>query len=78
MKDLDRVAEEAFTNFFDISKFELTNRNVGNEKLYSNLYNSIKKNIVFPKNYLDEMYQSKYAKHFFSDEELKLIRIKWE
>ena len=78
MEDLDRTAHEAFTTFLELPEFKLYNKNVGSGKAYAKKYEELKKHIVFPKEYLDHCYESDYTRHFYTPEEIKRYRKKWE
>ena len=75
---LDKVLEEAFSQFLGIKRFKLKAENVGDDKKYAQVYKSFKKAISLPEDYLDKMYSSKYARHFYSDEEIASFRSKWK
>jgi len=77
MEDLDRVAQEAFSEFFELSDFQLIRKNVGSEKKYADIYRDVKNQIILPSEYLDRCYHSKYGRHFYADEELGGFRTKW-
>jgi hypothetical protein len=69
--------ESAFEKFLNLEKFEFTNDNVSQNKLYSFLYNDFKKNIVLPDSYINSMYKSKYVNHFYSEDEIIEMKKKW-
>jgi len=77
VEDLNRVAQEAFSEFLDIRKFELTNSNVGSEKGYAFLYKKFKKDVELPDEYLRRMYGSRYMRHFYSAREIERFQEKW-
>ena len=77
-EDDDKFKEDLIREFFDLEKFNLENVNISDQKKYSNIYSTFLKTINFPKSYLDEMYNSKYTKHFYSVNEIKKFREKWE
>jgi len=51
--------------------------NVGGEKIYAPLYRDFKHRISVPQVYIDEMYTSRYARYFYSQEELERFGRKW-
>lgn len=57
--------------------FKIVSQNVGDSKDYSKLYREFKSQVQFPAEYLDEMTQSKYFRHFYSPEEIKSLTEKW-
>ena len=77
LEDLRNVALPAFREFLGIEYFELEDVNVGSEKDYASIYGRFRKKIRLPKKYLDHMYESKYAKHFYTNSELKKFRARW-
>lgn len=70
LEKLNEVKSDVFNDFLGVDNFSLKNKNVGQEKWYSPLYKEFKDTIVYPKEYLDSLYQSKYMKHFYSEEEI--------
>jgi len=77
LEDLNRVAAEAFREFLDISHFELTIANVGEEKSYALLYKKFKEQVDLPDEYLERMYDSRYMRHFYSAGEIDRFQNKW-
>ena len=77
LESLDRCARDAFNEFLGIEDFALVNTNVGSDKAYSSLYERYKESIALPQAYIDRMYNSKYVRHFYSDEEIAGFRAKW-
>lgn len=78
MEDLDRVAKEAFGRFLCIPDFELIRRNVGLEKGYARIYRALRSNIAVPVDYLNRSYNSKYFRHFYTEDESENFRAKWQ
>jgi hypothetical protein len=78
MERLGGCFSEAIAQFLGVSNVRLISRNVANEKPYSEIYERTKKQIRFPAAYLDEAYESRMARQFYSDAEIKAFRSKWE
>ena len=76
-EDLNEKAGEAIEEYLGIKVVRLKDANVGATKDYSTLYSSFKTKIALPESYIDEMYSSRFARHFYSDEELNNFRDKW-
>jgi lipopolysaccharide biosynthesis protein len=76
LEDLDRCAENALRDFLGIEGFKLKNTNRGSEMGYSDLYKEFV-NQKIPSLYLDRMYASQYARHFYSEEEIREFKRKW-
>ncbi|MDY6876451.1 MAG: putative capsular polysaccharide synthesis family protein [Chloroflexota bacterium] len=77
LESLNDCARDAFEEFLHIKDFTLINENIGSEKVYAPLYKEMKDAIILPEAYLDRMYTSKYARHFYSEEEIARFRAKW-
>lgn len=73
----DELKSSLVSDFLDIDKFTIERTNVASEKQYAEKYRGFIKKISLPDEYIDKMLCSKYAKHFYSDEELSAIRDRW-
>ena len=69
--------DKAFKEFLGIDYFNLFNANISKEKEYSSAYIKFKKSIVLTESYIDKMYSSKYARHFYSEEEIESFKVRW-
>jgi hypothetical protein len=76
LEDMNRVAGQAMTEFLHIRDFRLIQSNVGAEKPYASLYRDFKK-LPLPEAYLEEIYGTKFAKHFYTGREIENFREKW-
>jgi hypothetical protein len=74
---LNKCHQQAFSEFLNIDNFILKKDNVGSQKVYANAYKEFLQNIILSEDYLDQMYMSKYTKHFYTDEEIKTFRDKY-
>jgi hypothetical protein len=74
LEDFERVGAKAVSDFLGIPEFELVRKNVGSDKAYNTLYERFKAEAVLPASYVDGVYGSRYARHFYSDEERALFR----
>jgi hypothetical protein len=77
-EDLDRVAADAFREFLGIEELTLTAVNLAHEKPYANLYRRFIEQVELPSEYLSRMYESRFARHFYAEEELAAFRWKWQ
>jgi hypothetical protein len=73
----DDVKEKAIANFLGIEKFKLSRVNVGENKSYSQMYEAFKKTLSLPSSYVEDMCNSKYFNHFYTEEEIKKVSAKW-
>ena len=71
---LDSIAELAWV--FP-STLNLQKTNVGNEKSYGDTYRHVVKNLKFSDAFLNRVYGSRYATHFYSASEIAAYRSRW-
>jgi hypothetical protein len=71
----DNLKESLVKDFIDMKDFQLINRNIGSKKDYAEMYKKVLK-LPFPKEYVDNMLNSKYTGHFYKEDEAK-VRKKW-
>jgi hypothetical protein len=76
LEDMDRVAAEAMHEFLALDGFEIVRSNVGEEKDYADLYRKFKA-LPLPRAYVEKMYASRYARHFYTPEELQRFFQQW-
>ena len=74
----DEQKELLISSFLNLKEFKITRQNVGDEKKYMKTYSLFKREVKFESAYLDMLYLSKYARHFYTDEEIKKARSQWE
>lgn len=77
LESLNSCAARAFKEFLNIDDFTLLGDNIGGEKIYAPIYAKFKKDVILPASYVDKMYCSQYAEHFYSPEEIAGFRKKW-
>jgi hypothetical protein len=73
----DHKKEQAIADFLGLDEFGLVRSNVRSEKPEAQKYADFKRRLKLPPALLDLMYDSKYAKHFYSSEERDLFRERW-
>jgi len=73
----DRIKEKAIADFLGLDEFEIIRTNVASEKSYATQYAEFKERIKIPPALLDQMYNSRFARHFYSSEELEQFRARW-
>jgi Putative capsular polysaccharide synthesis protein len=77
LEDLSSSAATAFQRFLGLEKFRLAKTNVAREKDYAPAYERFVEGAELPGEYLDRMYDSRYARHFYSGEDLARFRSRW-
>ncbi len=63
--------------YIGIDKFIIEKTNVASGKKYAKSYQSVVDKIRLPDDYINRMLCSRYATHFYTDEELSEIREGW-
>lgn len=76
LEDLDRCIKPAMLQFLGIEDFVLHSVNIGEEKEYSEIYKGFKK-LPLPVEYVQQIYGTKFAHHFYTEEELMAFKKKW-
>lgn len=74
----DTLKAKIIGEFAGLDNFTLIRRNVGETKDYGEVYKAFKQRLVVPDDRLNEIYESRYARHFFSDEERHAMRSRWQ
>jgi hypothetical protein len=77
MEDLGRVGAEAVREFLGLPEFELETKNQGDDKTYAQLYADMKKQVRFDPGMLSRVYDTRYARTFYSDDELARLKARW-
>jgi hypothetical protein len=67
LENLNACSENAFKEFLGIENFTLTSANIGEKKAYKIMYKHFLSNVNLPEDYIEDIYSSKFAKHFYSD-----------
>lgn len=74
----DPAKAEALATFLGLaSPPPIRRANVGAEKGYREVYAAFLDAIRLPADYLDRMYHSRYARHFYDEQELRAFRQRW-
>jgi hypothetical protein len=77
LEKLNQCAAAAFREFMGLDGFRLVESNKAEDKSYAEIYKVFRKQTTLPESYLDQMYDSRLARHFYSQEELAALRGKW-
>jgi glycosyltransferase involved in cell wall biosynthesis len=67
----------AMRDFLGLEKFVLGSANVADHKGYGAVYRTFLDAIELPSSYMDRMYESQFARHFYSEEEIGAFRRRW-
>lgn len=71
--DLDRIGEVALRSFTGLPEIHLNSENVGDSKSYGVVYKAFKERLVLDRKYVQAMYDSQYAQHFYTSEERRFF-----
>lgn len=77
LEDLDSVAPTALREFLGVDVGGLKRSNVGRQKWNGDLYEDFRGDLILPETYLDRMYGSQLATHFYTQDELRGFRERW-
>jgi tetratricopeptide (TPR) repeat protein len=78
VENLDKCASEALNTFLNINDFKLLKDNLAENKRYFEIYKLFKSQINLPQGMVEKIYNSKYAKHFYTPTELSSFISKWK
>lgn len=67
----DAVKEKALSEFLGAEGIRLVKSNTAEQKPYAEQYVEFKQRIRFSDEFFREMYESKYARHFYDDAEIQ-------
>lgn len=74
LEDLDRCAPAAMQEFLELRAFEVHHHNVASAKGYASLYRRFRESVALPTDYVDRLYGSRLARHFYTERELAHFR----
>jgi hypothetical protein len=73
----DEVKARAISDFLQLDQFRLIRSNVSSHRSHARQYDEFKRRIRLPPWLLDEMYESKFARFFYTDQERAEFRRRW-
>ena len=77
LEQLNACHQQAFQEFLGVEIHNLRNTHITENDPGRPMYADFVKNTVFPEDYLDQMYTSDFAQHFYTDSEISSFREKW-
>lgn len=75
--DLDDAEKSRLLSAALGREIDVARKNVGEQKHYSGVYQSVLEIAKFPAAFVDAMYSTKFARHFWTDEELAEFKDRW-
>jgi hypothetical protein len=76
MEDLTACGPGAISRFLGLEDFKLINSNMGDDKEYADAYRAFRR-LPLPKSYVEEMYATKFANHFYTGQEIERFTRMW-
>lgn len=77
---LEKIQEcysDAFNEFLELSELRLRRANTARQRKYYPAFKSFMDLVDLPASYVSTMYNSKYMRHFYDDEEINILWNKW-
>ncbi len=72
----DQAKADVLSEYYG-REVEITRDNTASAKDYSDLYRQAREPGRLPRAYVDEMYDTEYARHFWTGEEIEALRSQW-
>jgi len=76
MEDISKIVQPAMKDFLGLEDFQIARDNSGSEKFYSGIYKEFKK-LPLPSVYVEDIYSTQGARHFYTEEELTRFALHW-
>jgi hypothetical protein len=73
----DTIKARVVGEMLGLDSFQIIRENIGQAKDYGDVYRRFLKEVQLPREYVDLMLDSRYARHFYSPEERNRIRSRW-
>jgi hypothetical protein len=78
MEDLRNTLQPALRDFLGVEIPALASANVSADKEYADTYREFMEQMTLPPSYLDTLYNSAYARYFYSEDEIAGFRRRWQ
>ncbi len=77
LEKMNYCIAQAMNEFLVIDGFQLIKGNTAATKYYAETYKLLLNRISFSTEFLNKVYNSKYANHFYNEDEIEHFKIKW-
>jgi len=77
LESLQACSADAFRQFLGIASFRPVPANSSENKHYRAFYDRFKREVVLSDSYLEKVYGSQLARHFYTEQELQRFKAKW-
>lgn len=81
VENINEVLEKAIKEFLDIDNIKMVYYNVGIKKNINKFLNPIYEKFLtlkLPDEFINKNYELQYAKHFYTEDEIKKLKYKWK
>jgi hypothetical protein len=76
LEDLTARGPIAISKFLGLKDFKLINANMGDDKDYADAYRAFRR-LPLPRTYVDRMYGTRFARHFYTEQEIEKFTRRW-
>jgi hypothetical protein len=76
-EDLSTHGERAIAAYAQRPRFKLLRENVGTQNAYGDLYKEVVSTIRFPADFVDQLCNAAYVRHFYGEQERQQMRRRW-
>jgi hypothetical protein len=76
LEDLNTIFTKAMIKYTGV-KFEIIKANIGEKKSYARYYQTFIEKVPITRELFDRLYNTKYAKHFYTEKEINSFKEKW-
>lgn len=77
LENLSDVFSNAISEFLGVGNINLVPKNEAKDKEYSSLYRRFLNEVCLPNGYIEKMYSSRFANHFYTKEEIREFTSRW-
>jgi len=78
LETADAVKEKGIMDFLELPSFTLSRDNESNSKEYFEVYDYFRNNVSFSHAFIDKVYSSRHVKHFYSQDEIEILKDTWK
>jgi hypothetical protein len=78
LEDLNRVHAAALQEFLGIDDLTIVKASAGDAAEFPMVYEAFLRSLSLPSWYVDEIYASRYTRHFYTEEEIRAFRNRWK
>lgn len=77
MEEMDNCFVDAVSDFLGFQNIKMVRKNIAAKKSYADVYREARKNIRIKRTVCEKIYTTKFARHFYSEEERESFTRKW-